>query len=213
MSFPSLSALWNRLLVAAGMPAEDYPPSAIASWIKSCKAAGRDDLGKNIMDAWNRVCDKYPAVRVNWGAATKIGMSSVKKNVFGGEEFVEWLGAQGASSAVVTQAKHIPTRAEATPELRGAPKLTIPDDHEQPEDWQKEAEKTKVMLDQGQDAFKNAKQFYDMLTAEASSLEEKIKKYADAKTTTGKPHKFQERIPKWEFSFTLIPCEKVRHCK
>lgn len=199
MSVSSLSMLWNRLLVAAGMPAENYPPSAIAAWIKSCKEAGRDDLGKKIMDWWNHnVLTKYPHVRVNWGAATKIGMASVKKNIFGGMDFVDWIQEQGAAAPVVQKAKKIPEKAEATPELRSAPKLTIPDDGEQPEDWQREAEKTKVMLDQGESAFNNAGQFYDMLLQQATEIEQKIEKYKDATTSSGKPHKFQERVPKWE---------------
>jgi hypothetical protein len=79
------------------LPAKNYPPANLAKMIKECKAVGRDDLGQAIMDQWNRTTDKYPAVYLSWGTATNIGTRSVKKNVFGGIEFSEWLNAsQGA---------------------------------------------------------------------------------------------------------------------
>jgi hypothetical protein len=87
------------------MPAKNYPPAQIASQIKQCEAAGRPDLGQAIMQGWNNCFDKYTAkVGTSWGAATVIGGRSVKKNVFGGMEFNEWLGSQ-RSQAQAPKAK------------------------------------------------------------------------------------------------------------
>lgn len=188
-----LAALYSKI---ASMPAKDYPPAQIAAWIKECKNMGKDDLGQQIMDQWNRVIDKYPQTRVNWGAATKIGGASVKKNVFGGAEFSEWLAEQGGSEAAVSRAKKI-----KEPKV-SAPALAIPEDNETPEEWQQQAAKTKVMLDQGQTAFKNVEEFIGFLKTSAADLERKIADYGPGgskeKTKSGAPHKFTERVPKWQ---------------
>jgi len=76
------------------LPGINYPPANLAKMIKECGEVGRADLGQAIMDAWNRVTVKYPAVHLSWGTATNIGTRSVKKNVFGGIEFSEWLNSQ-----------------------------------------------------------------------------------------------------------------------
>lgn len=83
------------------MPGLNYPPASIANWAKECVAKGRDDLAKAILDQWNKTYAKYPQVRTSWGAATKIGMASIKKNIFSGQDFVTWI------------AKSVNTRAAA----------------------------------------------------------------------------------------------------
>jgi hypothetical protein len=89
------------------LPNKNYPPASLAKMIKECGAIGRPDLGQQIMAQWNRVCEKYPVVFKSWGAAQNIGSSSVKKNVFGGSEFSEWLGQ--------AQVIKMPVRKNTTP--------------------------------------------------------------------------------------------------
>jgi hypothetical protein len=82
------------------LPGINYPPANLAKMIKECGEVGRKDLGQAIMDQWNKVTVKYPEVHMSWGTATNIGTRSVKKNVFGGIEFSEWLNAAaGAAQA------------------------------------------------------------------------------------------------------------------
>ena len=79
------------------LPGINYPPANLAKMIKECATVGRADLGQAIMDQWNKVTVKYPEVHMSWGTATNIGTRSVKKNVFGGIEFSEWLNGQAAA--------------------------------------------------------------------------------------------------------------------
>lgn len=53
--------------VAAALPDTDYPPANVAKMIKECENAGRSDLGQQIMMQWNKVVNKYPQTRINWG--------------------------------------------------------------------------------------------------------------------------------------------------
>jgi len=80
------------------LPGINYPPANLAKMIKECQATGRADLGQAIMDQWNKTTVKYPEVHMSWGTATNIGTRSVKKNVFGGIEFSEWLNSQAAAA-------------------------------------------------------------------------------------------------------------------
>lgn len=191
-----------RVRMAGGLPAKDYPPANIASMIKQCKAAGRDDLGKQIMDAWNRVLDKYPQTRLNWPCATKIGTSSVKKNVFGHREFVEWFSEQADVPAAKVQ-------EPPEPKIK-APALAIPKDTETPEDWQAEAAKTKTMLDQGNEAFDNAEQFIAYLEKETGDLQRKIETYGPGGPKSG--GKLSERVPKWQAQLKVYE-DKLKETK
>lgn len=92
------------------LPAKNYPPANLAKMIKECVVIGRADLGEAIMEAWNRVCDKYPEVHLSWGTATNIGTRSVKKNVFGGIDFHAWLGQASVPVKVAT----LPKKAKAS---------------------------------------------------------------------------------------------------
>jgi len=188
---------------AGGLPAKDYPPANIASMIKECKNAGRDDLGQEIMDAWNRVLDKYPQARLNWPAAVKIGTASIKKNVFGHRDFAEWFSEQDGAPAR-QQIKEPPA-----PKIK-APALAIPKDDETPEDWQAEANKTKKMLDQGDEAFENAEQFVAYLEKETGDLQRKIETYGPGGPKSG--GKLSERVPKWQAQLKVYE-EKLKETK
>ena len=186
-------------IVLAGNPAKDYPPSNIASMIKQCEAAGWAKGGKLIMDQWNRTVDKYPKVRVSWPVASKIGESSVKKNVFEYKEFSVWLeenvgDLQGATKKA---AKAIPMTMikEKGP--------GIPTDKEAPEDWAAEARKTKKMLDEGLSAFASAEEYIEqILQPEITTLKRYISDYGPGgpkyTNKSGKVSKLADRIPKWE---------------
>jgi len=204
----------GSLVMAGSLPSEDYPPANIAKMIKECEEVGRKDLGQQIMAQWNKVLTKYPTTRLNWPAATAIGTNSIKKNVFGGLVFSEWLGTQ------VQLAPEQKKKAAAIPAVEHvkAPPIAIPDEHETPEEWQAEAHKTKALLDEGEKAFSNVQQFIDYLKKESADLSRKLEEYgpggAKEKTKTGQPSKFADRIPKWKaqlsaYSEKLAAIDKV----
>lgn len=78
----------------ASLPTENDPPAGIAGWIKTCEDAGLKSAAQAIKDGWKRVFLKYPAVKKNWAAATKIGELSIKKRVFDRKEFQAWFAEQ-----------------------------------------------------------------------------------------------------------------------
>jgi hypothetical protein len=188
----------GSLILASKLPSEDYPPANINKMIKECEAVGRKDLGQQLMAQWNKTVVKYPKVRLNWPAATVIGTNSIKKNVFGGQEFSEWLGSQ------VQLAPDQKKAARAIPAIEhvSAPAIAIPEEHETPEEWQAEAHKTKALLDEGEKAFSNVQQFVDYLKKESADLSRKLEEYGPGgskeKTKTGQPSKFADRVPKWK---------------
>jgi len=193
-----IDKLYKQLHKYASLPAENYPPANIASWIKQCKKAGRDDLADRIMQGWNNCVTKYPQARLRWDTATVLGTNSVKKNVFGGKDvnFDEWFSSQGAPQQQVQEAKKI-----KEPKIT-LPPLATPEPNETPEQWQAEASKTKTMLDQGEAAFKNVDEFIAYLKNTVGDLQRKISEYGPGgikeKTKSGAPHKFTERVPKWK---------------
>jgi len=186
--------------VAAALPDTDYPPANVAKMIKECENAGRSDLGQQIMMQWNKVVNKYPQTRINWGAATKIGSASIKKNVFGGVDFHVWLSTAESLPEDVKQAiKAIPTIAQPP---KGTPAIAIPTDSEQPEDWANEAAKTASMLEKIQESIGDGKDFINYLNKEIGDLKQKISVYGPGgekeMTQSGKPSKLALRVPKWE---------------
>ena len=191
--FSEIARYVDRLISkVAALPAKDYPPANIAAWIKVCKDKGRNDLAKQIMDQWNKVVDKYPTVRVSWPAAVKISAASIKKNVFGHEEFTHWLEDQlGVSSEEATQIE----RSIPEPPAAHHP-IEVPSDTETPEDWSNAAKKTAGMLAQLDEAFGTAEEQIKYLKTEITSLNEKIEKYGPGGAKSG--GKLSERVPKWQ---------------
>lgn len=187
-------------VLAGALPDKDYPPANVAKMIKECENAGRSDLGEQIMMQWNKVIEKYPQTRVNWGAATKIGTSSIKKNIFGGVDFHVWLStAESLSPEMKKEIQKIPTIGKPP---QGTPAIAIPTDSEQPEDWATEAEKTKGMLANIQESIGSGKDFIKYLSSEIADLKKKIVVYGPGGekelTKAGKPGKLSLRVPKWE---------------
>jgi hypothetical protein len=202
---PTVFAKYEVLAVSRP-PAPDYPPANIKSMVDQCEAKGRADLGEKIMMQWASVCDRYPAARINWGAAVKIGGASIKKHVFGGKEFVDWFGKQveGVSPEETEVAKSTPIMAVP----KGAPAIAIPTDKETPEQWSEEAKKTREILVQVRAGFAEASQFIVFFEKEVSELRRKIKDYSPGgskhMTKTGKPHKFSSSVPKWEEQLKVL---------
>ena len=185
--------------ITASLPREDYPPANIAAMIKQCHDAGRDDLAHQIQMQWAKVLNKYPASRQNWGAAVKIGGSSIKKNIFGGVEFSVWLKEQeDLSPKQIKEAKATPS--VLTP-MKGVPTIAIPKDNETPEDWKVQAAKTKEQLAEVKKGFSDVKEYIKYLETEVQGFQKKIATYgpggAKNKTGAGKPSKLSVRVPKW----------------
>jgi len=206
-----VSALWlsspHNLALAAALPGRDYPPSNLASMIKECETLGLSEAGRAIMDQWNRVLEKYPQTRTNWAAASVVGLNSVKKNVFDRQEFSVWLDGQmkakGGKLDSGAKAKAKEIQKEIPAEVATAPKIAIPKPEEQPEDWQREAEKTKTLLDNIGTAFGSAKEALAFLEKEAASLKGKIAKYSTKTNKSGQESKYKERIPKWDAQLNM----------
>jgi hypothetical protein len=157
-----------------------------------CNYYERKDLGDKIMQGWNNMIEKYPKARVDWRVAVPIGNRSIKKNVFGGKEFAEWLPIQIGQPVDVN-----------IPEMKvkgsgpGFPKTG-----ETPEDFKGAAAKTAALLVDIDEAFDSANELVDYLRNEVEDIERKISVYGPGGkkefTKSGAPSSFSKRIPKWE---------------
>ena len=200
MLFKFINAVKQRYIIATALPDENYPPANLANMIKQCEALKRNDLADQIKMQWGKVLNKYPETRRNWGAATKIGTASIKKNIFGGKEFVVWLKEQeDLTTAQKNAAKAIPTIMQPP---KGTPPIAIPKENETAEEWAEEAAKTKEGLVAAKKAFTTVNDYIAYLEKEANDLKKKISSYGPgggkSTTKTGAPSKYADRIPKWE---------------
>jgi hypothetical protein len=201
MNFNFMAAVKRKYyIVAASLPAEDYPPANIASFIKQCESLNRSDLADQIKMQWSKVLNKYPETRRNWATAVVIGGNSIKKNIFGGKEFVVWLKEQEElTTAQKNAAKAIPTIMQPP---KGAPAIAIPKKDETPEEWAEEAAKTKEGLLAAKKAFTTVNDYIVYLEKEATDLKKKIGTYGPggekSTTKTGTPSKYADRVPKWQ---------------
>lgn len=191
-------ATLKRLIIAGGLPKENYPPANIKSMIDQCNAKGREDLGQKIMDQWNDLIGRSPKLRVNWAAASAYGNNSIKKHVFNGLVFAEWFAQQVALSP---EEKKEAVKS-AKPEKIAAPKIAIPAADETLGDWEAEAAKTKVMLNEASENFATVENFVAYLQEEITTLKRRLSDYGEGGskhlTKTGVPHAYVSRIPKWE---------------
>jgi hypothetical protein len=202
------------VVCSSGLPREDYPPANIAEMIRQCEALDRTDLAQQIRMQWTAVFNKYPKTRINWPTAVVIGGNSVKKNIFGGKEFVVWLASQQDMSAEhKAAAKAVPT---ILPPPKDAPAIAIPSSRETPSDWNAEALKTRQSLVEAKKAFQDVKEYAAFLEKEAQDLKKKIEAYGDqgpkSKTKDGAPSKMSERVPKWtaQLEATIAQIEETR---
>lgn len=197
-----------HVILAGGIPAKDYPPASIASWIKQCEAAGRSDLGAQIMNGWNHCLEKHSAEIFRngnaWPCAQVLGSNSVKKNVFGRKEFVVWLQEQMSVSGTALEPEQIKEAKEASkPPPAEATGVGVPKPNETMEDWAAAATKTRQNLDEAMAAFADIESYIkNMLVPAIADLEKKIAQYGPggAKSTTkdGEPSKLSVRVPKWQ---------------
>jgi predicted nucleic acid-binding Zn-ribbon protein len=193
-----LTRVKSKYEIVAMLPSEDKPPANIALMIKQCQSVGREDLAHQIQMQWSKVLHKYPAARLNWPAATKIGGASIKKNIFEGKEFVVWLKAQeDLSPEQRKEAKEIPSVVP----LKGVPAIAIPKDNETPEDWKNQAAKTKEQLAEAKKGFSDIREYIKFLETEVVGFQKKIETYGPGgpkALTKGKPSKLSLRVPKWQ---------------
>lgn len=187
-------------VLLASLPREDYPPKNIADMIKQCLSIDRKDLADQIRMQWVKTYNKYPETRINWGSAVNIGGRSLKKNIFGGKEFVVWLSEQEALSPEEKQAaKEI---VSIMPVPKEVPKIAIPKENETAEDWQAAAEETALRLSEARKAFTDVNQFISYLETRIEDLSHKVLEYgpegAKEKTKEGKTSRLASRVPKWQ---------------
>lgn len=190
-----------KRVLAGSLPSSDYPPSNIKQMIDTCRAKGRSDLATKIQARWEEVFDKYPATRMNWAAASTIGNNSIKKNVFGGKSFVDWLNENLKEEMTSKEEKTLtgidkPTIPEETPAI------AIPKKEETPEDWAAEAKKTSATLKEARVNFRKAEDWISYLSSQVNDLSKKVSEYgpggARSTTKSGKPTALSARVPKWE---------------
>jgi len=187
-------------ITAGGMPREDYPPLNIAEYIKTCEHIGRHDLAQAIREQWVKVLNKYPKTRINWPTANVIGTRSIKKNVFGGMEFVLWLQQKASiSTEQAMEAKAIPAEP---PMPKDVPAIAIPKKDETPESWRMEAEKTKQSLVDARKGFTDARSFVGFLEREVQNLTQNIFTYGEGgpkhRNKDGKPSKDSTKVLSWK---------------
>lgn len=199
-----IQAHYRTAILAGGLPAPNYPPANIASWIKICEDSGRSDLAKAIMDGWNKCWEgallKYPKVRTNWPTAVVVGSNSVKKNVFHGDEFHVWLEKAGKLAPEQKRAAEDTKSITGIP--AGTPQIAIPAADETPEQWRSEADKTKEQLAAAEQAFTNVDELIFYLEKEIKDISKKIGTYGPGgvkeKTKTGELSSYSARVPKWQ---------------
>lgn len=202
------NAVKMKYVIAAGpLPSEDYPPKHIAEWMKICEGLGRKDLADQIKMQWHKVLNKYPQARFKWETAVPAATNSLKKNIFGGKEFVEWLaGEQDLSSAEKKEATHVSSLLPPKP--AGLPAIAVPKKDETTEDWASEAAKTKEVLLQNKKAFTDINDYISYLEKEANDLKRKISDYgpggSKSKTKKGEPSSYSARVPKWEATLSAF---------
>ena len=198
-----LMALWCGSpyeALGAAFPGKDYPPSKFASWIKACKAKGREDLGKKIMDAWNSVWERYPATRVNWATAHTIGENSIKKHVFQGMDFQVWFEQIANTAFTPEETKELRQAKDTLPP--NTPAIAIPKANETFEDWSAAAKRVEEELKNLESTFANSDEFLAHIQKQMDDIERKISTYGQGGpehlTSKGVPGKMSFRIPKWE---------------
>lgn len=200
MSF--LQKITQKYQVHASLPTKEKPPAKIASWIKICHEAGRKDLGDKIQKRWDEIYDdpSRAKVRTDFGVATALGCNSIKKNVFGGKEFLDWLKENDALSPEKTA--EVKEASKPVEFAKGTPAIAIPKKDETAEDWLREAMKTKMNLIEAKAAFGEVRHFVAHLENEIGDLQRKIQDYSTggSKSTNkdGSQAKLAARIPKWE---------------
>jgi hypothetical protein len=211
--YEQLKGWFSRI---AALPGKDYPPANLAKCIRICEEVNRKDLAEQIMQGWNKAFDKHAAAILKsrsengaWAAATVIGQNSVKKNVFGGKEFGLWLEAQKSGTAPAPSPKTLSEakKIDVTEPPKGVPAIALPKPNETTEDWSAQAEKTKQYLNQIKEGLADNAKFVEVMEREMEEIKRKIADYgpggAKAVTKGGKPHKFTERVKKWEVELTV----------
>lgn len=187
-------------MLIASVPSEEDPPSNIAAMIEQCIALNRKDLAEPIATQWKKVLKKYPTSRLNLAAATKTGNMTIKKNIFGGKEFVVWLSEQeDLSPEIKKEAKKISAIA---PMPKNIPSIAIPKEGETAEDWQNAADETKLRISEARKAFKDVNHFILYLEKQFVDIQRKIRNYSlddtKIKNKKGAYNSYIKRIPKWE---------------
>lgn len=204
-------SLWDKVskIIESSIPQKNYPPANIGSYIKQCKAKGREDLAQLIMNQWNSLLDKLGSnpMRASWPAMTKYGSNSVKKHVFGGKDFIDWLNSQLEEELTKEEEKQIKKIKE--PKIK-APKIAIPKDNETIDDWKKQEQKTQVEIKKTLSSFDEANIMIDLYKQQIIDAEKKIEMYdvggpKHFKKDGVTPVKFFERIPKWK--------QQIEECK
>lgn len=184
-------------IIAGGLPREDYPPANLADMIKTCESLGRNDLAQQLRAAWVNVLNKYPKTRLNWPTANVIGTRSIKKNVFEGAEFHDWLKNQ--TSLNPDQARQAEKITTLMPPPKDTPPIMVPRASETPESWQQQASQTKEDLAETRKGFSDAREFVLFLENEVNKLKKAVSSH-------------DTNVPKWKVALeaTATMLEETR---
>lgn len=200
MSFRSL--VFAKYLVIAGLPDTDYPPANWAAAMKNLKSMGREDLAGQLMDYWNSFLVKYPESKIKeWKCVVPHFNNSIKKHLFNGKTYEEWLAGQHEISPVQRKVAKEVSKVEAPP--KGTPACAIPNPKETADEYQAAMKQTKGRLDEVRSSISNVKDFISALESESKKLQTKIEKWEGSTTKGGSPTEYSKRVPSWKAELKL----------
>ena len=200
MSFRQL--VLAKYKVVAGLPDKDYPPANWASAMKNLKAMGKEDLAGEIMGYWNEFLGKYPEYKIKeWKCVINHFNNSIKKHLFNGKAYEEWLSSQHDISPIQRKVAKEASKVEAP--RKGTPAVAIPRPNETAEEYHAAYLKTKERLDEVRGSIGNVKDFIAALESESKKLQTKIEKWSGATTKSGSPDERSKRVPSWQNELKL----------
>ena len=190
-------------IITAEVPTADKPPKNIAAMIQLCKTKNKPELASKVMEQWTKVLSKYPKTRIYMDIAVNIGTASIRKNVFLGKSFADWLGENLTEPLSPEELKMAKEADKTVPEVAAdTPAIAIPKKGETPEDWKVAAAKTQEVLGQAKAEFHNVEEFLSFLRMEVGDIKRKIDTYGPGgtkeKTSKGDPSEMSKRVPKWQ---------------
>lgn len=195
------SAVLAKYLIIASNPwaVKDNPPVGWATIIKNLKAMGREDLSKVIADYWNNWLDLHPDLKGKHIAkvTTHFG-NSIKKHLFKGKVYEQWLAEQHDEISPIQQQKAKEAAKEAAKVPEGTPSIGIPGKNETVEDFTAAQAKTRQEIQAAKGEFQSVFEFISAMESQAKDIQRKIETWGNAVTKSGEPDARSKRIPKWK---------------
>jgi chromosome segregation ATPase len=197
MGFRSLVLAKYEIIAIGDMAGIDYPPKQLSDSIKNLKTMGREDLSKKLMDYWNSFLDKYPQYKgKHFGKVQTHFGNSIKKHLFEGKTYEQWLAGQQEEMSPVQQKQAQEAAKIVHP--KNAPSIAIPHKDETVEDYSAAQAQTRKQIQAAKNEFATIFEYITQVEKEAADIQRKIETWGKAVTKSGEPDARSKRIPKWK---------------